>query len=226
MSPDRAAIRASAERLVTYVGGLPDFRMYEGPYDHIGATVADAILQANRHYVSFVTPRVQRIRNRFPSDPTTAAALAILRSTSTIDFLGVNDPIRAARFEAVLALFTQEGVETEADLREWLVHREGIVKVQTIVGIGPKTADYFKILVGLPESAMDRHLFGFLDLAGVTAVGYRGAQTTINAAADLLGMNRAHFDHSIWQYMSRRAQAARTKRGANGRLGLACDTIP
>ena len=41
-----------AALLVAYVHTLPDFQHYtsiDGAYDHIGATVADAILQANRH---------------------------------------------------------------------------------------------------------------------------------------------------------------------------------
>jgi len=206
-TPAGAAQHAAA--LTAYVRGLADFEIYatiDGEYDHIGATVADAILQANRRYVSFVTPRVQRILQRFPAQRTTAAALDILRTTPTSDFLRLNDPARAMRFEAVLALFMHEGVDTEAELRDWLSDREGVTKLRTISGIGPKTADYFKILVGIPESAIDRHLLGFLIMAGIEPVGYEDAQAIINATADLISVGRAHFDHSIWQYMSRRVR--------------------
>ena len=106
----------------------------------------------------------------------------------------------------VLALFRDENVETEIKLREWLLHRDGVTKLRATRGIGPKTADYFKILVGIPKSAIDRHLLGFLRLAGTEPVGYDDAQAIINTAADLVGVGRANFDHSSWQYMSRRAQ--------------------
>lgn len=72
-------------------------------------------------------------------------------------------------------------------------------------GIGPKTVDYFKILVGISTSAIDRHLFDFLRLAGLAPCGYVDAQSIIHATADLLGVDRARFDHSIWQFMSKRA---------------------
>lgn len=34
--------------------------------------------------------------------------------------------------------------------------------------------------------------------------GYTEAQAVINATADILKVDRAYFDHSIWQYMSKR----------------------
>jgi len=76
--------------------------------------------------------------------------------------------------------------------------------------------------VGIPESAIDRHLFAFLALAGIDTVGYEAAQAIINAAADQLGVGRAHLDHSIWQYMSRRAQAVRFTNSRASRAGAAC----
>jgi len=217
--------KPDALRLADYVRSLPDFQVYttmDGAYDHVGATVADAILQANRKYAVFVKPRVNRILREYPSARTTSAVLALLQNTETTAFLGVRDATRAARVEQVLAVFASEAVETETDLRDWLLQRDGGARLRTITGIGPKTADYFKILVGIPESAIDRHLFGFLRVAGVDSGNYEAAQATINAAADLLGVNWALFDHSIWQYMSQRAQAARITTGQARRHNPAC----
>ena len=117
----------------------------------------------------------------------------------------------------------QERVDTEAELRDWLLHGDGVTKLRAIHGIGPKTADYFKILVGIAESAIDRHLFGFLTLAGMEPVGYKEAQIIINATADLLHVGRAYFDHSIWQYMRRRAQVGRALKPVTNRAGAPCD---
>ena len=49
---------------------------------------------------------------------------------------------------------------------------------------------------------MDRHLFKFLELAGVGKVNYERGQEIIHQAADLMKLNWAHLDHSIWRYMS------------------------
>ncbi len=85
-----------------------------------------------------------------------------------------------------------------------LPNSSNILKLKAIKGIGQKTADYFKILVGISTCAIDRHLLNFLDFAGLTDNEYSQAQDVINSTADLLSIDRAHFDHSIWQYMSKR----------------------
>ena len=104
----------------------------------------------------------------------------------------------------VLELLAAEGVETEIDLREWLSHEPNLQKLQSIKGVGPKTIDYFQILVGISTSAIDRHLLRFLADAGLAVSNYIDAQTIINSAADILAVDRAHFNHSIWQYMSKK----------------------
>lgn len=71
------------------------------------------------------------------------------------------------RVVSVTQFFIKEGVEAQDDLRAWLSEDTNISKLQTLRGIGPKTADYFKILAGISTTAMDRHLFAFLAEAGL-----------------------------------------------------------
>ena len=195
------------EKLACYVRSLPDFEHYktiDGHYDHVGAIVADAILQANMRYATHVKPRVNRILDQYPETRTTSSVLSELESTSASEFLDWNGTDRIERFTVVLELLAAEGVETEIDLREWLSHEPNLQKLQSIKGVGPKTIDYFQILVGIPTSAIDRHLLRFLADAGLAVSNYIDAQTIINSAADILAVDRAHFDHSIWQYMSKK----------------------
>jgi hypothetical protein len=194
------------EKLAHYVKSLPDFEFYQtidGNYDHIGATVADAILQANNKYSTHVKPRVNRILVKYPQTRTTSSVLHLLESIAATEFLNWRGIDRAERFRKVLNLFAAEGIEVESDLREWLSQDSSLRKLRTIKGIGPKTTDYFKILVGVSTSAIDRHLLKFLGLAGLVPCGYLDAQAIINATADILSVDRANFDHSIWQYMSK-----------------------
>ena len=198
---------SDAEMLVLFVRSLPGFVFYstiDGNYQHIGATVADAVLQANNRYATNVKPRVNRILATYPDAQTTSAVLTQLESIPATEFLAWRGEDRADRFCQILGLFAAEGVDSEPELRAWLLDDANLVKLRSIKGIGPKTADYFKILVGLPTSAIDRHLLNLLALAGLSPCGYDEAQTIINAAADLLPMGRDYFDHSIWQFMSRR----------------------
>jgi len=194
------------EKLARYVQTLPDFEFYQtidGNYDHIGATVADAILQANNKYSTHVKPRVNRIRALYPEARTTSSVLRLLESIPATEYLDWRGIDRAKRFSQVLILFATEGIEVELDLREWLSQESSLGKLRAIKGIGPKTVDYFKILVGVSTSAIERHLLKFLELAGLTPCGYLDAQAIINATADILSVNQAYFDHSIWQFMSK-----------------------
>jgi hypothetical protein len=201
------------EKLAQYVRSLPDFEFYEtidGNYNHIGATVADAVLQANMRYKTHVKPRVNRILTLYPDARTTSSVLHLLKSIPATEYLSWRGKDRAERFSRVLDLFAAEGIETEADLRKWLSQESNLLKLRSIKGIGPKTIDYFKILVGVSTSAIDRHLLNFLKLAGLTPCGYLEARAIINATADILSVDRAHFDHSIWQFMSKRAAPYQT----------------
>jgi len=44
--------------------------------------------------------------------------------------------------------------------------------------------------------------FAFLELAGFGRLSYRAGQDIVHTTADLMGLDRAHLDHSIWRYMS------------------------
>ena len=98
--------------------------------------------------------------------------------------------------------FVAENIETVDDLRAWLLNPDDIQRLKEIHGIGPKTADYFKILTGIPTSAIDRHLYNFLAQAGVEVNGYDEAQRVIRQTAELLNINERTLDYSIWSYMS------------------------
>ena len=199
---------SDAKNLAQYVSSLPDFVFYEaidGNYNHIGATIADAVLQANNNYTNNVKPRVKRILDTYPEAKTTTAVFHLLKEISTVDFLSWKGEDRAERFLNVLSLFASENIDTEAELKSWLSDDNNLPKFRAINGIGPKTVDYFKILVGISASAIDRHLINFLKMAGLTPSNYNDTQAIINSAADILSIDYSYFDHSIWQYMSRRA---------------------
>jgi hypothetical protein len=215
-----AAMVSTAEKLTQYVRSLADFTVYEsagGSYNHMGATIADAVLQANNKYESNVTPRVTRILRVYSEARTTSAVVELLKSVPAKEFLNWGGEDRALRFCQIAGLFKTERLETEFDLRAWLESRANRAKLDAIYGIGEKTIDYFKILCGESTSAIDRHLLGFLDLAGIKTSSYQGAQNVINATADLLGIDRACFDHSIWQFMRKRAAPRETQSRNGGR---------
>jgi hypothetical protein len=193
-----------AQRLVQYIQSRTDFvvRKVDPPYGHMGATLADTVLQANNRYSS-VTPRVQRILTRWPNATTVTVVLDLLESVSTMTFLNWNGVDRAERFDSILSLLNRERVETETDLQTWMTKDANLQKLRAIHGVGPKTVDYLKIMVGLQSIAIDRRLLTFLSGAGIAVNpgDYNTAREILRHAAVLLSIPPADFDHSIWRYI-------------------------
>jgi hypothetical protein len=205
--------RDGARRLVEYIQSLPDFVYHDvgNSYGHIGATVADAVLQAQRDYDTFVTPRTKRIMTKWPAEKTVTLVLDLLRSVTATQFLNCKDSEsskswlghRVERFSAILHLLKQEGIESETDLRAWLLNDSNLPKLHAIKGVGPKTVDYLKILVGLQGTAIDGRLRKFIGMAGIATSpnDYDTLRDMVNRAADLLSVERSVLDHSIWRYV-------------------------
>jgi hypothetical protein len=211
-----AQIAARAEQLAEYVRKLGGtFEVYKSVdsdyHDHIGATIADAILQANRNYEKVVRPRVTAILKRYAECRTTAALNELLKKIDITDFLNYRSPQREQRFRDVLHLLTEEKIDSTEGLRNWLLRQENLPKLRKIKGIGPKTVDYFKILAGLETVAIDTRLQEFLDRAEVKYYGYDDTLEVIKKCADLLCIGYSNFDHSIWLYIGRNQVGFRRK---------------
>lgn len=193
------------ERLENYIRSLSDFQIYTqigDNYGNIGATLADAVLQANNNYERNVRKRIDHIRKEYARATSLADLKQLLTKISASEYLQWNGTRKPKTFIDLLDLLDAEGINTEDDLRHWLQGDDASAKLQKILFVGPKIVDYLKILVGLPNAAIDRHLLGFIERAGLGRLTYGRAQELVYQTADLMNVNRAHLDHSIWRYMS------------------------
>jgi len=192
------------ERLASYIKSLKNFTFFnfaEGNYDHMGATITDAILQAGLKYETVVRPRAEKIK-QFLEAKTTSGFFNLIQKEGLSKLINWVNPEKLSRIENIVQFFIKEKIETEIDLKEWLLVEENLVKLKSLRGVGDKTVDYFKILVGFSGSAIDRHLLKFLHHAGIDVRDYNRAKTIIDGAADALSIDRRRFDYSIWKYMS------------------------
>ncbi len=192
-------------QLVNYIKSLDDFEIFtpEGPvYDHMGAILTDAVLQAGMNYKNVVYPRVMKVIEDYPDAITTSSFVEILNSIGTktvINWKAGNKPLMLDSITRHLLVLK---VETVDELRAYLLQPETAEALQEIKGIGPKTVDYLKMLVGIPAIAVDRHIYRFVKKAGIICNGYAETQKVVEAAAMELGLSLSSLDHSIWQYMS------------------------
>jgi thermostable 8-oxoguanine DNA glycosylase len=205
--------------LIRFIESLPDFKVYkqtdfvmynnvgEGFYNHMGATIADAILQAGLRYEAVVAPRVKRLLEKYPEATTTSAFLQALKTDGPETVLGLSGGKKPEYVMTVTRYFEEQGIQTENDLYQWLQDESNQFKLKQLKGIKDKTVDYIGNLVGRQNIAIDRHAHNLLREAGIEVNSYSEAQQIINEAADRLNIPRAVFDYSIWKFMSSRKKS-------------------
>ena len=199
---------AQAESLVAYIKSLVDFTIVSsigGCYDHMGAMLTDAILQAGINYETVVRPRAERVKSDYPEARTTSGFARILEQNGAEKVLQWKSGAKPERLLSLVALLLRSSIETENQFREWLQRPESRRVLMQLNGIKDKTVHYLFILVGGETVAVDQHLFQFLSDAGLPTRDYETAHKIINDAAGILGVRPSILDHSIWRYMSRRS---------------------
>jgi hypothetical protein len=198
------ALVANAKKLSSFIDGLCDFTIVipDIPYGHMGATICDAMLQAGLNYETVVKPRVERVRTRYPDASSTSGFLHLINLHGAKTLEDFKDEEKPLRIKLITEFLFKKGVESESDLERWLLEPGNEAKLKRERGVGQKTFDYFKWLVGIPTAAVDRHMTEFLRIANIESSSYAETQQILHATADIMNLNRTVLDHSIWKYMS------------------------
>jgi hypothetical protein len=205
-------ILTSARRLAShaeYLGVLANVTPTRPTIDHIGAVLADCVLQAGLNYRTVVRPRIKRIQANYPLAAQLSGVKTIVDGGLASDFLCWNHPTKLMRFCGLVALLGSDNIEDVSDLRGWLKQASARDQLLSLHGIGPKTYDYMCCLVGIEKIAVDPHVKSFASEAGVLITSYHDLQIVVSYAADLLGLPRREFDAWIWRS---RAQGSREPR--------------
>ena len=173
-------------------------------YQHIGALMADAILQAGLNYRTVIHPRISRILINFPETKTLEEVNRIIRSNNLENFLMWTHPIKLSRFSNLVQYFNQHKIQTTLILRDHIEDIDFQNGLLGIHGIGPKTVDYISCLSGIETISVDRHVITFAREAGVNLDGYESIRLVFLYAADLLDISRRDFDYWVWETVSSR----------------------
>jgi hypothetical protein len=167
--------------------------------EHLGAVLADSVLQAGLNYTTVVRPRVLSILQDHPDRYTISSLASLIQEGETGAFLNWRHHEKLSRFEALVIFLQKWGVEDVRDLRLGLASDEFCDAIQTINGIGPKTVDYMACLVGIDSIAVDRHVRTFAKTVGVENDDYYFLRQSFCCAADLLSLPRREFDAWLWR---------------------------
>jgi len=176
----------------------------------MGATLADAVLQRGIDYKAVVEPRVKHLKATYPDAITTSAFARVLEHDGAPRVLDWADGPKPLTLVVLVGVLLENGIETEEDLRVWLELPANITRLHQIKGIKDKTTDYLRILVGVQTVAVDMHLFGFLEEAGIHTRDYAEAHRILLEVAEILGVEASKLDHSIWRYRSSMSSKRRT----------------
>jgi hypothetical protein len=175
-------------------------------YSHMGATLTDTVLQAGVNYRSVVLPRVQHILHVYPQAGTTSGFWQLLRDVGPGTVLRWSHPEKIERLNRLVDLLLTKKLETEFDVATWFCSDTAATELLAIKGVGPKTVDYLKILVGIPSIAVDRHVKTLFRIVGLEYRDYDDFKSVMYHAAEILNVQPQILDGVIWQYVSVRSQ--------------------
>lgn len=187
-------------------GALWEQKVPRATCEHLGAVLADSVLQAGLNYVTVVRPRVLAILRNYPGLDKVSALLGLIEERGTGTFLNWRHHEKVTRFETLVFFLKERGVEDIQDLRSHLACEQFCETIQNINGIGPKTVDYMACLVGIDSIAIDRHVRAFARQVGVENDDYHFLRKSFCCAADLLALPRREFDAWLWRRAAARAQ--------------------
>ncbi|WP_206064833.1 hypothetical protein [Nitratireductor mangrovi] len=198
---DRVELLRAARRVADFAStqGVPStYSVRRSTYDHAGALLADAVLQAGLSYRTVVWPRVGRILKEFPQADRVSALICVIRNGRTEALLDWQHPTKVARFESLVDFLHASEVDTIEDIRRVLKTDTFCADLLLLKGVGLKTIDYMSCLVGIESIAVDRHIRTFAAKAGVDRDEYSFLKNAFCFAADLLSISRREFDAWVW----------------------------
>jgi hypothetical protein len=176
-------------------------------YNHMGATLTDTVLQAGLNYRSVVLPRVRYVLVAYPEAVTTTSFWKIMCEVGAYTLLRWSHPEKIDRLNGLVGLLRKNSIETESELAEWLSSTTANENLLSLRGIGPKTVDYLKILVGIPTVAVDRHIKTLFRLLGLEFSEYDDLKSVLCHAAGILRVQPHVLDGIIWQHLSTKARS-------------------
>lgn len=177
------------------------------PYYNMAATLTDSILQAGMNYKRVVYPRIYNILNRYADYKTTCDFIILFQTISIEEIIQWKNKRKQDTICELAWFLYNQNINTEDDLAKWILNDRNADKLLEINGVGRKTVDYLKLLSGQQAIPIDRHMFQFLELAGILTSDYKEASTILRKTASILQIGESVLDKVIWDYMSEKSDS-------------------
>lgn len=173
------------------------------PYhNHIGALFVDIILQAGVNYKYIVAPRVNNLYANYPEVDTVWKFHQLINEKGLPMLINWKNNVKLQRIYRLIDFCVDNDIDSAYDLKTYLrndAHKKAFLQID---GIGNKTYDYLLKLMNVDTIAVDRHIFSFLEKAGIETSDYNYSKCIVEFAADFMNISRRSIDYSIWRYMA------------------------
>lgn len=199
-----------ARKLANYIQEHSDLLLINPkkcPYsDHIGALFTDIILQSGLNYNTIVAPRVNHVLLTYPQAFSVENFSLVIESNGMENVLKWKHSIKLNRMNLLLEFCKKNNINTSYEIKNFLLIKDNQRNFLKINGIGDKTLDYLLKLLNIETVAVDRHIFSFVEKAGIDSKDYTFVKRVVEYAADIMDIPRRTIDYSIWSYMSNLSQ--------------------
>lgn len=195
-----------ARKLVDFIEANTTFELIPSnfcPYhNHVAALFTDIVLQAGLNYKNIVAPRVMRVFNNYPNCETVQEFYNLILEEGLEEIILWKNDIKLNRIYDLIQFCLSNEINTSQELKTYLLISDNRNSFLNIKGFGNKTYDYLLKLLNVDTIAVDRHIFSFLDMAGIYTKDYTYTKNVVETAADLMDISRRSIDYSIWSYMA------------------------
>ena len=160
------------------------------------------VLQAGMNYNNVVKPRVEAMLYNYEDQKSLNDLVELIELEGLSKLLNWSHQTKLRRFEKLVTFMTRRNVTNAEVLRVHLLDSKFCESLLLVEGVGPKTVDYMKCLVGIDSIAVDRHIKTFAKDAGLEHHDYDFLRSAFCSAADLLSISRRAFDSWVWSRLS------------------------
>jgi len=172
-------------------------------WNHIGAVVADAVLQRRQNYERVVRPRVKHLMAEWPDAATTSGLVKRLESDDLATTLQWTGEQRLSEFREIVKVLQLFKIETVSDFAHALSEPVSCGELRSALDnvkyVGQKTLDYLDILVGLQNTAVDYRIHKVFAAAGLDNMSNKAIKQVIILAADLKHWKLTDLDAALWK---------------------------
>lgn len=194
-----------AGKLLTYLdsNGISGANQVTRGWEHLGAVIVDAALQRRQRYKATVEPRVRALIEAWPDAATSSGFRTRIESENLSAVIRWKSADRLHQIDEILSVFEAKNIDAVSDLRIWLASSPERLELRAalrrVKHVGPKTLDYFDILVGRFDSvAIDTKIRKVAAKAGIINHAYGHLTAVVHEAAAIRGWRPGDLDAALW----------------------------